>query len=270
MEKQDTRENVNQRQKEFYESKNKNFATKIWSYFRNGLLTDVRKKVGVQDDIYALHRMWLGDLSGKKVLDLGCYEGNALSVFLAENSGEYIGIDLSESGIAKLNTKLEKIPNAKGVEMDFLSEEFDEKNFDWIYAYGVLHHFKDTDELIRRLKAKLKPDGKLISYDPLQTNFAVKLARKIYRPFQSDKDWEWPFKKETFQKYHEAFYILEKRAVLGKLKWFFIISLLPLSSKRKLAIGRKWHRRDWETSNISSHYMFNCMQLTMLMKNKIR
>ena len=65
-------EDINQRQKQFYETKKKNFATKVWSYFRNGILNQIRKDIGVENQIYHLHKGWFGDLSQKKVLDLGC------------------------------------------------------------------------------------------------------------------------------------------------------------------------------------------------------
>ena len=260
---------VNKKQKEFYENKKKNFVTKIWSYFRNGLLNRIRQNIGVQDEIYQLHKNWLGDLSNKKVLDLGCYEGNSLSYYLASNSAKYIGIDLSEKGIDILNQKFKSLPNAFGVSADFLSPEFKEKNFDVIYAYGVLHHFQNTNEIIEKLKEKLNPDGKIISYDPLQTSLPIKFVRTIYRPFQSDRDWEWPFTKKVFYKYKESFNIIERRAILGKTKWFFLFNLLPLSDSYKNSKAKKMHTEDWEKSLRSDKYMFKCMHLTMLMEKRI-
>lgn len=260
---------VNQKQKEFYENKNKNSITKIWSYFRNGLLNRIRQNIGVQDEIYQLHKNWLGDLSNKKVLDLGCYEGNSLSYYLASNSAKYIGVDLSEKGIDILNQKFKTLPNAHGISADFLSPEFNEENFDVIYAYGVLHHFQNTKEIIEKLEEKLNPEGKIISYDPLQTSLPIKLIRTIYRPFQSDRDWEWPFTRKVFYQYKQSFNIIERRAILGKTKWFFLVNLLPLSNSYKNSKAKKMHTEDWEKSSKSDKYMFKCMHLTMLMEKRI-
>ena len=143
------RDRINRRQKEFYDFKNKNFATKIWSYFRNGVLNKTKKKIGIEKQILDLHVNWMGDLRNKKVLDLGCYAGNSLSMFLANNTKEYIALDLSEKGIDRLSKRLDGISTAKAVMGDFLSPRFKEKDFDLIYAYGVLHHFRDVEELIR-------------------------------------------------------------------------------------------------------------------------
>src|SRR5690606_17940288 len=154
-----------------------------WSFFRNGALNRIKKGIGVEKAIYELHKGWFGDLSGKKVLDLGCYAGNSLSFHLAQNSREYLGIDLSDQGIANLELRLKDLPGARARTIDFLSEEFTDNNFDLIYAYGVLHHFRDVDELILKLKEKLKPRGRIISHDPLQTSIPIKIIRTIYRPF---------------------------------------------------------------------------------------
>lgn len=260
---------VNERQAEFYQNFKKNRATKIWYSLRNGLFRNIRKNIGAEAQIYELHKNWFGDLSDSKVLDLGCYAGNSLSYYLAENSKSYLGIDLSAPAIENLNKRISKLPNAEAKAIDFLSEEFKEKDFDLIYAYGVLHHFKNIDELISRLKGKLKPNGKIVSYDPLQTSLPVKIIRTLYRPFQSDKDWEWPFTKKVFNKYDKEFEILDRRAVFGNSKWIFLLNFLPVSEEKKIRIGRSWHKKDWEKSRSSKSHLFRCMHLTMLMQNKI-
>ena len=264
-----TKKTVNERQAEFYQNFKKNKATKIWYSLRNGLFRNIRKNIGAEAQIYELHKNWLGDLSDSKVLDLGCYAGNSLSYYLAENSKSYLGIDLSSPAIESLKRRISNLPNAEARAIDFLSEEFKEKDFDLIYAYGVLHHFKDTDELIAKLKGKLRPGGRIVSYDPLETSFPIKFARTLYRPFQSDKDWEWPFTKRVFNKYEKEFDILDRRAVFGKSKWIFLMNFLPISEDKKNDIGRKWHKEDWKKSKLSKTHLFRCMHLTMLLQYKI-
>jgi SAM-dependent methyltransferase len=257
-----------ERQKAFYENKKKNLVTRFWYLIRNRTLNTFRKELGLEKEIHKLHLDWLGDLTNKKVLDLGCYEGNSLSFHLAKNSKEYLGIDLSEKAIKRLGKRLNKFPHARVYAVDFLSDNFKEKDFDLIYAYGVLHHFKDTDELINKLKEKLKPNAKIISYDPLSTSLPVKTIRNLYRPFQSDKYWEWPFSKKVYYKYAKNFEILDRRAVLGKTKWLFLINGLPISAEKKSALSKKWHNQDISFSKDNDAHMFQCMQLTMLMQLK--
>ncbi|TDN89169.1 methyltransferase family protein [Salegentibacter sp. 24] len=259
---------LNDRQKEFYDTKQKNAATRLWSFFRNGVLNRIKKDIGVERDIYDLHKSWFGDLSQKKVLDLGCYAGNSLSFYLAQNSKEYLGIDLSPKGISNLSRRLEKLPGARAEVMDFLSEDFKEKDFDVIYAYGVLHHFKNVDEIIAKLNEKLNQDGIIVSHDPLQSSLPIKFIRGIYRPFQSDKAWEWPFSKKTYYKFEEAFDIKERRGVLGKAKWSAFIGFIPISEAKRMEKAKAWHRGDWENSLKSDKHMFDCMHLSLLMQKK--
>lgn len=259
---------TNIKQAEFYNTKKKNFATRIWSKFRNGILNKIKKSSGVQDQAYLKHKEWFGDLSDKKVLDLGCYSGNYWSIYLAEHSKEYLGIDLSDIAINKLNERIKHLPHAKAEAVDFLSDEFTADNFDLIYAYGVLHHFENTQVLIDKLNEKLAPEGKIISYDPLETSWPIKIIRRLYRPFQSDAAWEWPFTKKTFYRFQSAFTIIERRGLLGKSKWMALISLLPIASEKKNKIGQKWHKEDWENSKNSDSVLFSCMHLTMLMEKK--
>lgn len=259
---------TNIKQAAFYNTKKKNVVTRIWSKIRNGVFDKIRKNIGIKDQTYLQHKEWFGDLSDKKVLDLGCHSGNYWSLYLAEHAKEYLGIDLSDLAIGALSEKLKDFPNAKVKAVDFLSADFKEKDYDLIYAYGVLHHFQNTAILVDKLNDKLASDGKIISYDPLQTSLPVKIVRTIYRPFQSDAAWEWPFTKKTFYQYQKAFNIIERRGLLGKSKWVMILELLPISNQKKKAIGQKWHQQDWQESKNSDSVLFSCMHLTILMKKK--
>ena len=77
---------TNKKQAAFYNNVKQNYFTKLWARFRNGILNKIRKNIGVHDQAYNLHKEWFGDLSTKKVLDLGCFAGNYLSLYLAEHS----------------------------------------------------------------------------------------------------------------------------------------------------------------------------------------
>ena len=261
--------NLNKEQAQYYDkAKSKNIPTKIWSYLRENTLRSIRQEIGVENDCYNQHEIWFGDLSNKKVLDLGCGAGNVHSLTLAKNSKKYFGVDLSKKSIEKLNIKLKDFPNAKAMTIDFLSEDFKERDFDLIYAYGVLHHFENLDLLIRRLKDVLKVNGEIISHDPLETSLPIFLLRRLYRPFQSDALWEWPFNKKTINKFDYDFDILDRRGILGKAKWYFLIALLPIPSSNKKKIGKYLKNLDWEKSAMSNRHLYNCMQVSFHMKNR--
>ena len=111
---------VNERQKDFYQNFKKNFATGVWYKIRNGLFKSVREDLKLNERIYQQHKVWFGDLSDKKVLDLGCYAGNALSFYLATNAREYVGIDLSEKALKILENEIKDIPTARVHDVDFM------------------------------------------------------------------------------------------------------------------------------------------------------
>ena len=150
---------TNARQKEFYESRYEsssspskaperaaNRPTWMWTKLRRRFMR-LRAAAGADDYLLDLHREWLGDISGARVLDLGCFWGNALSLPLARQAGEYVGIDLSEQAVAALNAKLqaENLAHAKALRLDFLANDWPDGHFDVVYAYSVLHHFADLD-----------------------------------------------------------------------------------------------------------------------------
>lgn len=259
---------TNKKQKAFYNEIRQNFATRLWARVRNGLLNRIRKNAGIQDQVYRLHQEWCGDLSQKKVLDLGCFAGNYLSVYLAQRAKSYVGIDLSDVAIAKLSARLKDFPNARAQAVDFLSDEFDETDFDLIYAYGVLHHFPNPEVLSQRLREKLRDGGQIISYDPLETSVPIKIIRTLYRPFQSDADWEWPFNRKTVAHYRSGFDVIEQRGILGKAKWIAALQMLPLSRAYREKLAARWIGRDWEDSAVSDRALFRCMHMTMLMRKK--
>ncbi len=261
---------INKRQKEFYNStkaSKKNLPTRIWSNFRNGMLSEFRKKFDLKDRVYAQHKTWMGDLSDKKILDLGCLRGNALSLYMAENAKQYIGIDLSDVAIATLQAKIEAggYPHARAVAVDFFSPEFQDTDFDIIYAYGVLHHFENFDLLVARLKEKLKPGGIIVSYDPLETSLPIKIMRALYRPFQDDKDWEWPFTHKVIGKLKDNFGIEQVRGILGKSKYGVLLNLLPLGNTYKSKTIAAMIEKDWNIRNVDDIY--SCMHVTLLLRN---
>ena len=265
---------INLKQKEFYDSPqtNKGFFTKVWSQIRNSALHSLRSRLNITKDIYDLHKIWAGDVKDKRVLDLGCYAGNELSIYFATNAQYYLGIDLSHTGIEKLNAKLKKIgnDNASAIQMDFLSNEFVEYGpFDIIYVYSAMHHFQYLETFLKRLDTFLKPGGIIISYDPLQTYWIMRLLRAVYRPFQSDADWEYPFNRKTFSLIKYSFEIEKIQGVLNKSKWGFLLNFVPINSNKKKQILIEWHQQDMvKATNLKDNYLYNCLHVSMLLRKE--
>jgi len=231
---------VNARQKDFYESRcaatlagqvaerAANTPTGVWSWTREKLV-DMRKAAGLDEYLEELHRGWMHDLKDAHVLDLGCFTGNPLSLWIAENCASYTGIDLSEQATAVLDAKLRELglTHAHAYAQDFLANSYADNHFDLVYAHSVLHHFKDIKVLLEELHRVLKPGGIVISFDPLMTEPLNWLARTFYRPLQTDRDWEWPFTRATLRLLQQYFEIVDMQGLMGMSRLGIPLQMVP-------------------------------------------
>jgi SAM-dependent methyltransferase len=261
----------NVEQAAFYEadadSRIKNLPMAMWRFVRRRLYY-VMDHSKIRSDQDRLHKEWLGDLAGKKVLDFGCYEGNRLSHYLAENSREYLGVDLSASALERLDESF----RAKGIEgarvraVDILSSEFDDTGFDVIYAQGVLHHFNPIDVMLSVLSDKLNDGGIIVSFDPLQTSVLTRSVRTIYHPFRVDREWEWPFRRETFDAIQKKFEIEEIQGFIGASKW--AVPMAFVSPSRAASLADRWHDLDLSRANGLNEAMYSCLQVAMKLRKR--
>ncbi len=260
---------INKRQAEYYDRPSGtagNSITQLWRIIRHRLST-ISTEIGIMDAVYDQHRQWLGDLSNKSVLDLGCGRGNKLSLEIAQGSKEYLAIDLSQTAIDLYREKLhpQNLPHARAEVIDFLSPDFKRK-FDVIYAYSVMHHFEHFDLFLQKLAGHLHPGGTIITFDPLNTSLASRILRGLYRPFQSDKDWEWPFTRASFDEIQTHLNIVELQGMLGYSKCALPLSVVSPSVARR--IGTNLHKRDWQEATELGPALWRCLHLIMLLTTK--
>jgi 2-polyprenyl-3-methyl-5-hydroxy-6-metoxy-1,4-benzoquinol methylase len=256
---------TNERQATFYDATvagRGNLFTKVWRAARNAQ-QEVRAEIGVDRALLDLHRRWLGDLTGKRVLDLGCGRGNVLSLEIAARSDSYLGIDLSKRAIDHLRGRLGAagLRHANAESVDFLRADFAAEEFDVIYAYSVAHHFKHLGVLLQKLDFCLRPGGAVVTFDPLQTSASVRVARAIYRPFQSDSAWEWPFTTTTLDTVARYFRIEHIQGLMGRAKW--TLAVAPFSRRCAIRLGRLWHEIDLREARKPGRGLWRCMQIAM-------
>lgn len=268
----DSREEMlstNERQTEYYETyghnlnhANRKLASRLWGWAR-GRMKDYRRATGIKDSIRQFQFDAVGDLSGKRVLDLGCYDGNSMSVVMAKSADYYLGVDLSQKAIAKLNERLDGIPNAEAQAVDFLSPDFAPEPFDVIYANSVMHHFEHFDAFLSVLRSHLVPGGYVVSFDPLETGAMIRFLRWVYRPFQQDADWEWPFQKKTFRSIEQQFEIASIQGYLGRAKWPIFLATLPGANGLAHKLGVRAAEHDARCANALNRSLWSCMQVAM-------
>ena len=274
---------VNKQQKEFYESryaasgqsreKAANAFTNVWTWMRRRQLA-CRQSLGIQDAILKSHRDWIANVNTpqRRVLDLGCFSGNALSLELAQQADSYLGVDLSVDATATLQERLRQagLINAKARAMDFLENDFEDNSFDLVYAHSVLHHFRYFDCLLKELNRICSPGAVVISVDPMTTSWSIRLARCLYRPFQSDKDWEFPFNRRTLRTIGDYFNIKQAQGIVGFAKYPMPLMMVPglQSLGRRLCM---WgHSVDQKRAVRPGFFLHRCLQVTMCLQKRER
>jgi SAM-dependent methyltransferase len=241
-----------------------NLLTRIWADLRYkqqraALLS------GVDDRKLKLHHEWLEKYRGGTSLELGCFRGTRFTDPLIEASGQYVGIDLSAKAVESLNAKIREAgleSKAKAISGDFLLFSEDQK-FDIIYAHGVLHHFENPQPLFQKIAGLLSADGVLILSEPAQVNPVFLFIRSIYRPFQSDKDWEWPFTKNTVATLESYLEPIEGFGWGRNTLFLSVLVSLPLVGKLLLPLYLRmvrseieagWSRKVWHNSTVVAIY----------------
>jgi SAM-dependent methyltransferase len=121
----------------------------------------------------------LGDVSGKKLLDLGCGAGEN-SVYFAMQGAECVASDYS----AGMVTVALELANKYGVEiqgatMNAMSLDFADDSFDIIYVANLLHHLPDPIACLREMHRVLKPGGKACFWEPLTHNPIINIYRRM-------------------------------------------------------------------------------------------
>jgi len=158
----------------------------------------------------------LGDLRGRRVLDLGCGRGET-SVYFALRGAQVTALDLS-TGMLDLTAALAQRHGVSlrvhHADAQDLRLDPDEK-FDVIHAANVLHHV-DLKRALPRILAHLEPAGTFISWDPLAYNPVINLYRRIATKVRTED--EHPLRREDVALLTRQFRRVETR-------WYWLSTL---------------------------------------------
>lgn len=151
----------------------------------------------------------LGDIKGKRLLDVGCGLGEA-SVYFAMLGADVTSSDLSQ-GMLDATTRLAQANNvsvtqhiASAEDMQLLPED----KFDIIYAGNLLHHV-DIEKTITRIKPHLANNGVFVTWDPIAYNPAINIYRSIATDVRTPD--EHPLKWTDIKVFHKHFEAVETR-----------------------------------------------------------
>lgn len=130
----------------------------------------------------------LGDVKGKRLLDLGCGAGEN-SVYFTQRGAECVATDYSPGMVEKAS----KLAVANGVEieartMNAAEIDFPDNSFDIVYAANLLHHLPEPEVVIREMHRVLKPGGKACFWDPLRHNPVINVYRRMASEVRTDDE----------------------------------------------------------------------------------
>jgi len=244
-----------------------NVAFRLWAAIKRRRRL-VQEMAGLDKLNDELHRLWVDDVDGKRVLELGCNVGHENTFAFASEAESYLGVDLSPTAIDAFNADLESrgLDRARGVAADFLAPDFPASGFDLVLARSVIHHFQHFEVFLEILHERMAPGGVVLTYDPLQTALSARVMRALYRPFQSDKSWEWPLRKESFAMIEQYFEIERVQGFLGKSKWAIPVSIFSEELARDKGIA--WHADDMERASSISPGLWPCLFVVMKLRRR--
>jgi|GEM_PF-6302888 len=98
---------------------------------------------------------FLGDVTNKKILEIGCGDGRYLK-FLQERGAYVIGLDISDVALS-LAKKRGQVIKADARNLPFKSNVFDA-----VFSFGVVEHFDETQKAINEHQRVTKKDGIII------------------------------------------------------------------------------------------------------------
>jgi ubiquinone/menaquinone biosynthesis C-methylase UbiE len=144
----------------------------------------------------------LGNIEGKKVLDIGCGLGES-SVYFAKKGADVVATDISP-GMLKVAQKLAAKHNVKLQTKKSYSNQLDfpDESFDIVYVANLLHHV-DIDSTLKEIKRVLKKGGTFVSWDPLAHNPVINVYRKMAMGVRTED--EHPIKMSELQIFKKYF-----------------------------------------------------------------
>ena len=126
---------------------------------------------------FILSRM--GDLSDKKILDIGAGLGES-SVYFALAGAQVTTTDISPlmaDTVLQLAAKFKV--EVEGIVSTAESLNVPENHYDFVYIANTIHHVRDRPTLFSQIQRALKPGGTFFSYDPLVYNPVINLYRRM-------------------------------------------------------------------------------------------
>ena len=109
---------------------------------------------------YELFSHYVGGMSGKKILDVGCGFGRDAH-FFNKKKANVIGVDLCKPFLKRAE---ELVPGAQFLEMDMINLQFDPNSFDGLWANASFLHIprRQSTQTLSGFERVLKKNGTML------------------------------------------------------------------------------------------------------------
>lgn len=161
----------------------------------------------------------LGDIRGKKLLDLGCGAGEA-AVYFAKKGADVTASDVSNGmlNVVKKVAERHKV-NLQTKQSYSHKIDFSDETFDIVYAANLLHHV-DIEDTVKDVHRVLKKGGIFVSWDPLALNPLINAYRRIAISVRTE--YEHPIKMSELKIFKKYFSHVEIDATWFFTLWIFL------------------------------------------------
>ena len=124
------------------------------------------------------------DFSAKKILDVGCGNGQKLYDFYQRNAEKVCGVEFSQE---KIDVAKRYMPEGDFFKGRLSESGFEKGSFDIVIADNVLEHIPDPDRFVRELFSYISNTGKLVLHIPYGRSFTIRFLKQkalnIWPPF---------------------------------------------------------------------------------------
>ncbi|MFH1919982.1 MAG: class I SAM-dependent methyltransferase, partial [Planctomycetota bacterium] len=244
-----------------------NLAARAWGRARL-LLYRIRKDAGINVFLREKEMQFLGDVTGKRVLEIGAGTGCAVSQHLAKNASYYLAVDLSEPALHKLRARFQEwnALNAEAVQMDFLKSTFPYGPFDIVFASSVVRAFHPLETGIKLVHDRLAPNGLFVLFEPMETSWPIWCIRHVVRPFRSDRRWNWPLDRRSFKTIQRYFEIDAVQGFFGHSKWAVPLVVVPFLYTVTIRLVRQLHKLDERVATSLGRGVWRCNSVILRLR----
>ncbi len=134
-----------------------------------------------------------GDVSGKRVLEIGCGSGQSLKYLGERKASELWGLDISENQIEKTKQHLSDYGLSAKLICSPMEEEcgIPEEYFDFVYSIYAIGWTTDLEGTFRRIASYLRKDGVFIfSWShPIHKCVAAENNMLVFKKCYHDESW---------------------------------------------------------------------------------